>query len=218
MCLLQTHTTTTHTHPPPPPHFLWERVFKRYKYLGRGQCCVVKGHYVYGGQLPSLHNIFTTDASCSSSELSTVHRDVFAFPLGKWEPSVSRGLWLRLLPSSKQTAIFSFPCPIYSLSSTSPFSWSLTASFFAFTSVAKLVGSRFLIPRVLPEILQLIGCNCEVIVSQTWECCQAYQFCRVLKNWDCSFSLIHEIFRYAVHHISADLSANTSFQIQDGFL
>lgn len=164
------------------------------------------------------HNISTTGASCSSSELSTAPRDVFAFPLGRWEPSASRGLWLCPLPSSNQTAIFYFLCPIYSLFSTSPFSWSLSASFFAFPLVPKVVGSQFLIRRAFPEILQLLGCNCEVIVSQTWECCQACQLCRVLKNWDCSFSLIFEIFRCAVDHINADLSANTSFQIQDGFL
>lgn len=76
----------------------------------------------------------------------------------------------------------------------SPFSYSVFASYFAFPSVSKLVLSQFLIPRVFPGILQLIGSNCEVIVllgitinNADWECLQAYQFYRVLKNWDLFF-------------------------------
>lgn len=114
---------------------------------------------MYGGRLASLHNISTTHTSCSSSELSTAPRDIFAFPLGEWEPSASQDLWLCLSPFSNKTAIFSFPCPIYSLSSTSPFSWSPSTSFFALPLVPRLVGFWFLIPRIFPEILQLIGGN-----------------------------------------------------------
>lgn len=84
-----------------------------------------QGHHVYSGQLASLHSISIRDASCSSSVLSTACRDVLAFPLGKQEPSASRGLRLSLLPFSNQTAIFCFPCPVYLLSSTSPLSSSL---------------------------------------------------------------------------------------------
>ncbi|NXS70047.1 FA45A protein, partial [Pandion haliaetus] len=82
--------------------------------------CRSSRYHVYGGQLASLHNSSITDASCSSCELSTARRDILAFPLGKQEPSASRGLWFCLLPSSNQTAIFCFPCPCVKYQSNFP--------------------------------------------------------------------------------------------------
>lgn len=107
----------------------------------------------------------------------------------------------------------------------SPFSCSLSASYFAFPSVSKLVQSQFLIPGVFPDILQLIGCSCEVIVlleltiyngdlgmPSGLPILQGTEKLRFVL-----FMVIREILRFIVDLITADLSTNTSFRIQNGF-
>lgn len=170
----------------------------------------LQGHHVYGEWLASLHKIFV-DAACSSSELSTAPRDVFAFPLGKWEPSSNQKTSFHFL-------VLFTPFPSWSHSN------ALSACYFAFPSVSKLVWSQFLIPRVFPKILQLIGCNCEVIVLLGLTIYNIYlgmpwslPILQGTEKQICSFSMIHEMLRFTVDHVTADLSTNTSFQIQNGF-
>lgn len=177
-CLLQAHTTTTLT------LIFSENVFLKSVNVWEDVSAGFKGHHVYGEWLVSFHNILA-NAACSSSELSRAPRVFFAFPVGKWEPSSNQKT------SSLFLVLFTHfpPCP-YSHTH----SLLLILLFLHLETVSKLVWSQFLIPGVFPGILQLIGCNCEVIVllgitiySADWECLQAYQFCRVLKNWDLFF-------------------------------
>lgn len=143
LCLLQTHSTTLTL-------IFSENICLKSVSVWENVSAGLQGHHVYGEWLASLHKIFV-DAACSSSELSTAPRDVFAFPLGKWEPSSNQKTSFHFL-------VLFTPFPSCSHSN------ALSACYFAFPSVSKLVWSQFLIPRVFPKILQLIGCNCEVIV------------------------------------------------------
>lgn len=140
MCVFSRHT------PPSPSHLFSLRIYffksvNVWKDISAG----LKGHRVYGEWLLSLHNI-SVNFVCSSSELITAPRGGSASPIGKWEPSANQKL------SSHVLVLFThFP--------SCPHSHALSAAF-AFPSVCVLVWSQFLILRVFPEILQLIGCNC----------------------------------------------------------
>lgn len=80
MCVLSRHITTTLT------LIFSDNVFFKSVNIWEDVSAGLKGHHVYGEWLVSLHNIFV-NAACCSSELITTPRDVFAFPIEKWEPS-----------------------------------------------------------------------------------------------------------------------------------